>query len=131
MRQQALRGSSEFHAWGDSNIYLRRYGDQLTLSVEHRAAASISNVSLHLDTPTPQSGSRRSIAPPAALVADAPVETVDQRILAEFELSNAPLSATALRKRCQIRNAIRQAALAALAADGRLRKDRARYAVAR
>jgi hypothetical protein len=21
---QALRGSSEFHAWGDSNLYLRR-----------------------------------------------------------------------------------------------------------
>jgi len=33
---QALRGSSEFHAWGDSNLYLRRHGDQLTLSVEHR-----------------------------------------------------------------------------------------------
>ena len=24
---QALRGSSEFHAWGDSNLYLRRNGD--------------------------------------------------------------------------------------------------------
>ena len=24
---QALRGSSEFHAWGDSNLYLRRDGD--------------------------------------------------------------------------------------------------------
>ena len=38
---QALRGSSEFHAWGDSNLYLRRVGEQLTLTVEHRAAASI------------------------------------------------------------------------------------------
>src|SRR5690606_15343272 len=47
---QALRGSSEFHAWGDSNLYLRRHGDQLTLSVEHRAAASISTIALHLDT---------------------------------------------------------------------------------
>jgi RecA-family ATPase len=47
---QALRGSSEFHAWGDSNLFLRRHGDQLTLSVEHRAAASISTVTLHLDT---------------------------------------------------------------------------------
>ena len=35
---QALRGSSEFHAWGDSNLYLRRDGDDLSLSVEHRAA---------------------------------------------------------------------------------------------
>jgi hypothetical protein len=38
---QALRGSSEFHAWGDSNLYLRRDGDDLSLSVEHRAAPSI------------------------------------------------------------------------------------------
>jgi hypothetical protein len=37
---QALRGSSEFHAWGDSNLYLRRDGDDLSLSVEHRAAPS-------------------------------------------------------------------------------------------
>jgi hypothetical protein len=37
---QALRGSSEFHAWGDSNLYLRREGDELTLTIEHRAAPS-------------------------------------------------------------------------------------------
>src|ERR1022692_632471 len=33
---QALRGSSELHAWGDSNLYLRRTGDsdQLALAIE-------------------------------------------------------------------------------------------------
>lgn len=35
---QALRGSSDFHAWGDSNLYLRRRADDLILTVEHRAA---------------------------------------------------------------------------------------------
>jgi transposase InsO family protein len=35
---QALRGSSEFHAWGDSNAFLRRIGGQLQLSIEHCAA---------------------------------------------------------------------------------------------
>jgi hypothetical protein len=35
---QALRGSSELHAWGDSNLYLRRVGQQLQLSIEPRAA---------------------------------------------------------------------------------------------
>ena len=35
---QALRGSSELHGWGDSNLYMRRRGAQLTLSTEHRAA---------------------------------------------------------------------------------------------
>jgi RecA-family ATPase len=31
---QALRGSSELHGWGDSNLYMRRRGAQLTLSTE-------------------------------------------------------------------------------------------------
>ena len=37
---QALRGSSELHAWGDSNLYLRRDRDQLWLTIEQRAAPS-------------------------------------------------------------------------------------------
>src|SRR5262244_1849700 len=45
---QALRGSSEFHAWGDSNLYLRREGDLLTLTVEHRAAPSQKPIRIEL-----------------------------------------------------------------------------------
>jgi hypothetical protein len=33
-----LRGSSDLHAFGDSNLYLRRTKDRLLLSSEHRAA---------------------------------------------------------------------------------------------
>ena len=50
---QALRGSSELHGWGDSNLYMRRKGSQLTLSTEHRAAASQDHIPLQLT----QSGS--------------------------------------------------------------------------
>src|SRR6202166_4598449 len=46
---QALRGSSEFHAWGDSNLYLRRdTDDRIALTVEHRAAAAIAGITLAL-----------------------------------------------------------------------------------
>src|SRR5260370_8116600 len=45
---QALRGSSEFHAWGDSNLYLRRDGDDLSLSVGHRAAPSMTPITIEL-----------------------------------------------------------------------------------
>ncbi len=45
---QTLRGSSEFHAWGDSNLYLARRSDELTLQIEHRAAASIDDLKLEL-----------------------------------------------------------------------------------
>jgi hypothetical protein len=44
-----LRGSSEFHAWGDSNLYLRRDSDdRIILTVEHRAAAAMQGVTLEL-----------------------------------------------------------------------------------
>ena len=45
---QSLRGSSDFHAWGDSNLYLRRRRDLMTLSVEHRSAAPPPPMSLTL-----------------------------------------------------------------------------------
>ena len=35
---QALRGSSDLHAFGDSNAYLARHKNQLMLTLEHRAA---------------------------------------------------------------------------------------------
>ncbi len=35
---QALRGSSDLHAFGDSNAYLARRKDRLTLTLEHRSA---------------------------------------------------------------------------------------------
>jgi hypothetical protein len=47
---QALRGSSEFHAWGDSNLYLRRDGDDRI--VEHRAASAMPSVILELTSAT-------------------------------------------------------------------------------
>lgn len=45
---QGLRGSSDLHAFGDSNLYLRRVREQLVLLSEHRAAAAAPPVSLQL-----------------------------------------------------------------------------------
>ena len=45
---QGLRGSGDIHAFGDSNLYLRRSGARLTLSSEHRAAPASPPVSLEL-----------------------------------------------------------------------------------
>ena len=36
----SLRGSGDFHAWGDHNLYLRRARKRLELWLEHRAAPS-------------------------------------------------------------------------------------------
>ncbi len=45
---QGLRGSSDIHAFGDSNLYLRRSRERLVLSSEHRAAAAAPPVYLEL-----------------------------------------------------------------------------------
>jgi len=45
---QGLRGSSDIHAFGDSNLYLRRTREHLVLSSEHRAAPASPPVYLQL-----------------------------------------------------------------------------------
>jgi hypothetical protein len=45
---QGLRGSGDIHAFGDSNLYLRRTEEHLILSSEHRAAPASSPVCLRL-----------------------------------------------------------------------------------
>ena len=103
---QALRGSSEFHAWGDSNLYLRRHGDQLTLTVEHRAAPSISAVSLQLavDGDAVSLAAADSQPPkPAVTIAPSAIVTVAQQIEHHLAAAPAPLTIAALRKLCRLR----------------------------
>jgi hypothetical protein len=50
----ALRGSSDLHAFGDSNLYLKRNRDRIVLTFEHRAASSPRPLELALvDDPAP------------------------------------------------------------------------------
>jgi len=45
---QALRGSGDLHAWGDSNLYLRRHHSQSILTVEQRAAREEESILVQL-----------------------------------------------------------------------------------
>ena len=46
---QSLRGSSEFHAWYDSHLYLSRLGqDMLRMDVEHRSEPSKENIPIKI-----------------------------------------------------------------------------------
>ena len=125
---QALRGSSEFHAWGDSNLYLRRHGDDLTLTVEHRAAASISPIALQLQ----ESGDALALAvgqrgkPP-----DPPAAPVEEKIIRALEAAATPLPLAALRNSCHVRTATLCEALAALGRQGRVEKAAAGYRLAK
>jgi len=100
---QALRGSSELHGWGDSNLYLRRRGNQLTLSTEHRAAPSQDHLPLQL-TQTDKALALALVQAPAdAPTPDAPspLEKVRQT-LAQLP---APVTGQQLRKLCAMRTA--------------------------
>jgi len=124
---QALRGSSEFHAWGDSNLYLRRRDALLRLSVEHRAARPPDALTLELcadppllrvaDTPT------TTDAPPSAL-------SPAQRIEHALATASAPLGVRELRTACRIRSETLCATLDALATAGRVIKSAAGYTLA-
>ncbi|MHB8878948.1 MAG: AAA family ATPase [Myxococcaceae bacterium] len=117
---QALRGSSEFHAWGDSNLYLRRTGEQLTLAVEQRAAASSTGISLQLHSEGEALALEVS-KPPCAPSSPAALPVADRVVRALID-ATSPLSIAALRKTCRIRTATLCEVLAALTAQGRVRK---------
>jgi hypothetical protein len=66
---QGLRGSGDLHAFGDSNLYLRRSRERLVLSSEHRAAPAAppvylelvvtSDETIHLEVVTECNGEKR------------------------------------------------------------------------
>jgi len=124
---QALRGSSEFHAWGDSNLYLRKHGDDaLTLTVEHRAAASMPNITLELV--------KRAHAAALEIVERSPPKpapsSVDERIIAALTGIDRPLPFAELRALCRSRSATIYNRLDALVAAGRLAKSPQGYRLA-
>lgn len=125
---QALRGSSEFHAWGDSNLYMRRSGDRLVLSVEQRAAPSSSGIQLAL------SGASEALAlsvvdgvmsPPPM---DKPPPTpAAERVRLALATASRPVGLTALRRLCRMRTQSLSEALSTLVADGHVEKTGTGY----
>ena len=127
---QALRGSSEFHAWGDSNLYLRRHGaDQIALSVEHRAAASITAVQVQLAVDG-DAVALTAIDHRAAPTSVAPA-TTPQIVEAQLVAAGVAVTAEKLRKLCRVRHGNLVAALEELVTSGRVRKERRGYVAVR
>jgi hypothetical protein len=123
---QALRGSSELHAWGDSNLYLQRKGNLLRLSVEHRAAPSMENLLLELR--------QRASALALEMIEGAPPQSPDsakptpaQRIESALRASQGPLSLQELRMACRMRTTNLCAELTALQGQGHVIKRKGRY----
>jgi hypothetical protein len=120
---QALRGSSELHGWGDSNLYMRRRGPHLTLTTEHRAAASLDNIPLQLT----QSGSAWTLCLlEASPSAQSPLSPLDRVRQALGQLTE-PASVQQLRKLCGMRTATVCSCLAQLSEQGLVNRDSKGY----
>lgn len=125
---QALRGSSEFHAWGDSLLYLQRRGDKLTLSGEHRAAAGLDALALRLRTDDGRLAldileNRTGVETPPSL-------PVNDRIRHILAAAVEPILLASLRDACRVRKATLCAALADLTRRGQVLKTDAGYQLA-
>ena len=116
---QALRGSSEFHAWGDSNLYLRRDGEELTLTVEHRAAPSSRPLVIELVQNGPALA-LEAVERARPVAAQAP--SLEERVTAALAEAQGPLPFADLRARCRVRAATLHERVGLLAAAGRIVK---------
>lgn len=128
----ALRGSSDFHAWGDSNLYLRRHGDVLVLTIEHRAAAAPEPLRLQLVDGDGGFGPHLALLDEDAELArpaDEAPSDLDRRLLERLARAEAPLSRTQLRAELRVRNERLGDALARLAAAGAVVRAGDRWAV--
>jgi hypothetical protein len=120
---QALRGSSEFHAWGDSNLYLRRRSERLVLTVEHRAAPALGDFGVALAA---DSGLALRVhdLPPSTEPATGATPTVplSDKIEASLAQAQRPLRFAEIRQACRIRAARLYSVLDELGRQGRIQR---------
>ena len=126
---QALRGSSELHGWGDSNLYMRRRGPQLTLTTEHRAAPSRDHIPLELL----QQGEALSLSlgdDTDNIEPSSPIERSAKRICKALTGLDGPITTQELRKLCAMRTASLCSALSDLCEQGTVLKGPEGYLLA-
>jgi len=116
---QALRGSSDLHAIGDSNAYLARDGQHIVLTIEHRAAPAPEP--LRIELVADQGGEATSLrvlsSPPQAHRPD-----LDQLLLDRLAPAGEPISRAALRAELRVNNQRLGEALERLEHNGRIQR---------
>jgi hypothetical protein len=117
---QALRGSSELHGWGDSNLYMRRRGQRLTLTTEHRAAPSHDDIPLALT----EAGTAVSLSVAGAPADDQSAEASSLvRVRQALQQIGEPAPVSRIRKLCGMRMASVCESLAELLRQGIVAQD--------
>jgi RecA-family ATPase len=124
---QSLRGSGDLHAWGDSNLYLRRQQAALTLTIEHRAAAAPDPLSLRLVATA--GGDAYLTLADAEQERDRGPTGLEQAIVSTLATAGEPLGRTALRDKMHVRNERLGDALTQLATRGTIVRVGERWSV--
>ncbi len=122
---QALRGSSELHGWGDSNLYLRRRGEALTLSTEHRAAPSQNHIPVEL-TQSDSALSLSVLSPEESRTSIIPARkgpSATERVCSALSQLQGPIALKDLRQHCQMRTATLCSVLNELCHSGLVSRD--------
>ena len=115
---QALRGSSELHAWGDSNLYLRRRRKRILLTAEHRAAPGLADIAIELT----DQGQGLALRLGQAADEQAAEQAPEQRLLDVLGEAETPLSLRQLRERAALRTATVGAAVRTLCRQRRIER---------
>lgn len=114
---QGLRGSSDLHAFGDSNLYLARNGENLLLTVEHRFAAAIDKVQLEL---AGEPVHLRTTQPVLTGVSRLPSLSLEEKIIEVLGSESSPIARPDLRSRLKTNNQRLGQAITTLLANGRV-----------
>lgn len=119
---QGLRGSSDLHAWGDSNLYMLRTGKGLVLHAEHRSNP----------TPEPVEIALNAAPKPHLVVGEIAGEPPEPSALDERVLSTVrgtPMGRNRLRASLRVRNEALGESLARLEKAGALAYADGQWAV--
>ena len=118
---QALRGSSDLHAFVDSLAYLSQERDALQMHLEHRSAPSPEPVELRLVQG--EATHLELVAPPPLA---APVIPLHQRVLDALHAAPGPLLRKQLRQQLRVNNAHLGRVLDQLQREGQLERSQGR-----
>jgi DNA-binding transcriptional ArsR family regulator len=114
---QSLRGSGDLHAWGDSNLYLRRRDRQLLLTIEHRSAPSPPSCTLEL---AEEPSTHLRVVDGGPVEHDVAVDTAER--IAALLSGGASMTREQLRDALRARNATVGEALVRLRAADRIER---------
>ena len=113
---QGLRGSGDIHAFGDSNLYLRRAKEHLVLTSEHRAAPAAPSVTLQLVATNVETAHLEVVAP----LHDQQRPSLQEQVL-DLLLPGVALTRAKLREALGVKNERLGEALESLERAGQLR----------